>query len=41
MLSEISSEQYDAACEAKQLFENFAAYARKQAAEGDELEATA
>jgi GMP synthase (glutamine-hydrolysing) len=41
VLDDISPEQYDAACEAKRLFENFAVYARQRAAEGDELEATA
>jgi len=41
VLEDISVDQYDAACEAKQLFENFAAYARKQAAERDGIEATA
>jgi GMP synthase (glutamine-hydrolysing) len=33
VLADISSEQYDAACEAKQLFENFTACARQQAAD--------
>ena len=41
VLADISPDQYAAACEAKQLFENFAAYARKQAAERDAPEVTA
>jgi len=41
VLADISPDQHAAACEAKQLFENFAAYARKQAAERDAPEVTA
>lgn len=41
VLAEITPEEYAAACEAKQLFDNFAAYAREQAAERGVLEATA
>src|SRR6056297_1364064 len=41
VLTEVSPEQYDAACEAKQLFENFAAYVRKQVDRREIPEATA
>jgi GMP synthase (glutamine-hydrolysing) len=40
VLADISPEQYEAACEAKQLFENFAAYARKQAVDRDACKAS-
>ena len=41
VLDEISPAQYDAACEAKGLFENFTAYVRQQVEEREAPEATA
>lgn len=41
VLAEITPEQYDAACEVKQLFENFTQYARKQADRRTRTEAAA
>ena len=41
VLADISPEQYDAACEAKQLFENFTAYVRQQVDKRETSEATA
>jgi len=40
VLNEISPAQYDAACEAKQLFENFTAYVRAQVEAHEAAEAT-
>ena len=41
VLNEIAPAQYDAACEAKQLFENFTTYVREQVQEPEKPEATA
>ncbi len=41
VLADISAEQYAAACEAKQLFENFTAYAREQADQREAQKLTA
>ena len=41
VLADISPEQYAAACEAKQLFDNFAAYAREQADQREAQKLTA
>ena len=41
VLADISPDQYAGACEAKQLFENFTAYARKQSAERETPAVTA